>query len=265
MSTLTWDQIGERTFQTGVDRGVLYLPDGTVVPWNGLTAVEHSSVKESKSFFLDGVKYLETLSPGDFVGKLKAFTYPDEFDPINGVAEVADGLAYYDQPPKSFSMSYRTKVGNDVQGLGRGYKIHILYNLMANPDPHGFETTHEQVSPIIFSWTLNGTPQMVAGFRPTVHVSIDSTKADPAVLQAVENILYGSDVNDPYLPPIDDIKEIFGVLGALIIIDNGDGTWTAIDTADDYITMLDDTTFQIENADADFLDATTYEISTTNP
>ena len=134
MATLVWDQIGERIYQTGVDRGVLYLHDGTVVPWNGLTSMDESSNSELKSFFLDGVKYLENLSPGDFLGKLKAFTYPDEFDQVNGIAPVAPGLLYYEQPPKSFNLSYRTRVGNDIEGTEYGYKIHILYNVIANPD-----------------------------------------------------------------------------------------------------------------------------------
>lgn len=266
MATLVWDKVGERIYQTGIDRGVLYLHDGTVAVWNGLTDVEESSVSELKSFYLDGVKYLENLLPGDFSGKLKAFTYPEEFDSVNGIASVALGLDYYDQPAKSFNLSYRTKIGNDIEGLEYGYKIHILYNVFANPDAYSFDAVKDSgVSPIEFGWTLTGTPPKIERFRPTVHISIDSTKTPPDSLETLENILYGTDSSAPYLPTIQEITTILGgILGGLIIVDHGDGSWSAIDESDTYITMLDSTTFQIDNADATFLDISTYEISSTN-
>jgi hypothetical protein len=264
MATLTWDEVGERGYQTGVDRGVLYLHDGTVVPWNGLTGIEEGSNSELKSFYLDGVKYLENLSPGDFIGKLKAFTYPEEFDSVNGIASVAPGLSYYEQPPKSFNLSYRTRVGNDLDGTDHGYKIHVLYNLLANPESHSFGSLGGSVEPIEFSWNLTGTPPKITGTRPTVHLSIDSRTASPDVLKLIEDTLYGTATTNPSLPPITEIGEIFGYRGGLLIIDHGDGTWTAIDDSDTYITMLDDTTFQIDGADATYLDPETYTISSTN-
>lgn len=265
MTALVWDKIGDRIYQVGCDRGVLYLHDGTVVPWNGLTGVEESSNPELKSFYLEGVKYLENLTPGDFLGKLKAFTYPDEFDVVNGIINPAPGLSYYEQPPKSFNLSYRTRIANDLKGIDYGYKIHILYNILANPDSSAFDTLHDSgAQPIEFSWSLTGTPPKIDKFRPTVHISMDSRKTPPAVWKILEDKLYGTDTTPPSLPPIQDIAKIFGYLGALIILDNGDGTWTAIDEGDGYITMIDPTNFQIDNADATYLDADTYEISSTN-
>jgi hypothetical protein len=265
MTAIVWDKVGERIYQTGVDRGVLYLHDGTVVPWNGLLSLEESSNPELKSFFLDGVKYLENLIPGDFLGKLKAFTYPDEFDQVNGIVNPAPGLAYYEQPAKSFNLSYRTKIGNDIEGLEFGYKIHILYNIIADPEALGFRTVQDSdLRPIELGWSLTGTPPRVDKLRPTVHISMDSTKTPPVVWKILEDKLYGTDTTDPYLPPILEINKIFGYLGALIIVDNGDGTWMAIDESDAYITMIDSTTFQIDNADATYLDTDTYEISSTN-
>jgi hypothetical protein len=265
MAVLVWDQIGERIYQTGIDHGVLYLHDGTVVPWNGLVDVEESSNQELKSFFLDGVKYLENLSPGDFIGKLKAFTYPDEFDSVNGIAKVAPGLHYYDQPPQSFNMSYRTKVGNDLEGPDYGYKIHILYNIIANPDTYAYVTSSDEgVQPIEFGWSLTGTPPKIDKHRPTVHIAIDSTQTPPDILKLVEDKLYGTATTGPSLPPISEIGEYFGYLGALLIVDHGDGSWTAIDESDTYITMIDETTFQIVGADATYLDADTYTVSSTN-
>jgi hypothetical protein len=265
MAVLVWDKIGERIYQTGIDRGVLYLHDNTVVPWNGLIRIEESSSPELKSFFLDGVKFLTSLTPGDFLGKLKAYTYPDEFDSVNGIANPAPGLSYYEQPPKSFNLAYRTRIGNDVDGQDHGYKIHILYNIFATPESLSFETMQEsQISPIEFGWSLTGTPPKFDKFKPTVHISMDSIRTPPIIWKILEDKLYGTATTEPKLPSIQEINKIFGFLGALVIIDNGDGSWTAFDESETYITMIDPTTFQIDNADATYLNADTYEISSTN-
>lgn len=264
MTVLVWDQTGERIYQTGIDRGVLYLHDGVAVPWNGLTDVEESSNSELKSFHLDGVKYLENLIPGDFEGKLTAFTYPDEFDSVNGIGSVAPGLNYHDQPSQSFNLSYRTLIGNDTEGTDFGYKIHILYNIIANPDSSSFNTLKDSGGPVEFGWSLSGTPPQIENFRPTAHISIDSTKTPPAILEMLENTLYGTESSNPSIPSIQEVADLFGYLGALIIVDHGDGTWSAIDESDTYISMIDETTFQIDDADTTYLDASTYEISSTN-
>lgn len=264
MAVLTWDDVGNRLYQTGVDHGVLYLPNGVTVPWNGLIDIEEGYSQELKSFFLDGVKYLENLTPGDFLGKLKAYTYPEEFDSVNGIANVAPGLDYYEQPSKSFSVSYRTKIGNDLTPE-LGYKIHILYNILAQPETHTFGTTTDSgVQPIEFGWTLTGTPQKIDKVRPTVHISIDSRHTPPDILKLVEEKLYGTLTTGASLPSIVEISEFFGYLGALLIVDHGDGTWSAIDESDTYITMVDATTFRLDDVDATYLDASTYKVSSTN-
>lgn len=264
MATLVWDKVGERSYQSGVDRGVLYLQDGKAVAWNGITSVEDTGVSILSSYYLDGVKYLDSLAPGDFTGKLKAFTYPDEFDLVNGIASFSPGLSYYDQPAKSFNLSYRTRVGND-QDSEHAYKIHLLYNLIANPDTYVYQSLSDQVSPIEFAWVLSGTPPKINNFRPTVHISIDSEDTPSDLLKSLEDTLYGTETSAPSLPSITEIAAFFGYLGSLIIVDHGDGTWSAIDESNTYITMTNDTTFQIDGADSTYLDATTYTISTTNP
>ena len=265
MAALVWDKVGERLYQTGIDRGVLYLQDGKVAVWNGLINVEESANSELKSFYLDGVKYLENLSPSDFLGKLTAFTYPDEFDLVNGLSYVAPGMTLYEQPPKSFNLSYRSRIGNDIEGTDFGYKIHILYNVVANPESHAFETiTDSDVQPIQFSWNLTGTPPKIKKFRPTVHVSVDSRKTPPEILTLLESQLYGTEKSSPSLPTIQEVAEFFGYLGALLIVDHGDGTWSAIDESNTYITMIDATTFQIDDVDATYLDPDTYQVSSTN-
>lgn len=266
MTALVWDQVGERIYETGVDRGVLYLHGQPGVAWNGLIDIEESTVSELKVFHLDGVKYLENLTPGDFSGKLSAFTYPDEFESVSGVGVVGTlpGMDIYDQPAKSFNLSYRTKIGNDVEGTEYGYKIHILYNVLANPDGYGFSTLGSSVEAVEFGWSLSGTPEKLSGFRPTVHISIDSRETPSEVMQLLESMLYGTATTPPNLPPLKEIAEFFGYLGALLIIDLGNGTWSAIDEADTYITMIDSTTFEIDNVDGTYLDADTYTVSSTN-
>jgi hypothetical protein len=261
---LTWDNVGERFYRGGVDKGVLYLQDGRFSVWNGLISVEESSNTESKSFFLDGVKYLENLTPADFVGKLKAFTYPDEFDEVVGIAVVAPGLHVHEQPPKSFSLSYRVRIGNDVEGEELGYQIHILYNIFANPDTVAYATRAENVEASEFGWLLSGVPDKISKLRPAVHISIDSRTTPPEILRLIEAKLYGTDTSSPSLPPLSEIGEYYGYRGALLIIDFGDGTWVAIDESNTYIDMVSPTHFVINGADTTYLDPDTYTISSTD-
>lgn len=264
MAVLVWDQPVERFFKTGVDHGVMFLKDGTFAAWNGLTSIEDTSNAELKSFYLDGVKYLDTIIPGDFTGKLTAFTYPDEFDQANGIASVEPGLSFYDQPPKSFNLTYRIRKGNAIEGADHGYELHLLYNLVAVPDSSVFDTVQgDKSDPTEFAWSLTGTPPKLSGHRPTAHISLDSQTSDVDVLVAIENILYGTSTSNPRFPSINEVQGMFGSFGTLIIQDNGDGTWTAIDRANDYISMIDSTTFQIDHADATYSDVSTYDISTT--
>lgn len=265
MAVLTWDNAGEKVYQTGVDRGVLYLQDGTAVAWNGITGVEESSNGELKSYYLDGVKYLESLTPRDYVGKLKAFTYPDEFDAVNGIGEFAEGFEVYEQTPKNFNLSYRTRIGNDIDGLDHGYKIHLLYNILAQADGVEYPTVAgSDISPVEFVWTLTGTPENIKHFRPTVHIAINSRNTSPEALSLLESKLYGTERSSASFPSIYEVMQYFGWLGALIIIDRGDGTWSAIDEGGSYISEVVDEMFTINNADVTFLDSVTYEISSTN-
>lgn len=263
MARIQWDRIDERIYQSGIDHGVLYPQDGPAVPWNGLVGMEESDNSELKIYYLDGVKFLENLSPGEFQGKLKAITYPEEFDQIMGLAVVSPGLIITEQKPKSFNLSYRTLVSNPIEGADFGYKIHILYNLLAQPDARSYATLSTDDQGIEFVWTLTGTPPKINKFRPTVHVVIDSRTTPTDVMKLLENRLYGSDTSSANFPSITEVGEYFGYLGALIIIDNGDGTWTALDESDAYITMLDDTTFQIEHTNAVIVNDS-YDISSTN-
>ena len=264
MAVLEWDKVGERVYQSGIDKGVLYLKDGTVAPWNGLTSVEDNTNSELKSYYLDGVKILDHVVPGDFEGVLSAITYPEEFDQVLGTMQVNTGLSFHEQEAQSFNLSYRTRVGNDVDE-DYGYKIHLLYNLRASTEVQRFESTNEEPSVSEFSWSLTGTPPIstIDGIRPTVHISINSVSARSDLLQALEDILYGTVATAPRFPTLLEVRILFGEVGGLYIIDNGDGTWTAIDSSNDFITMLDADTFEIDHADATYLDADTYTITDT--
>jgi len=265
LATLVWDQVGERTYEVGVDRGVLYLEDGRGVVWNGLRAIEESYDREASSYYIDGVKYLQRMTPGDFSARLRAFTYPAEFDSVVGAEPIGDGMTYYGQPPKKFHLSYRTLLGNDIEGTNRGYKLHILYNLMAVADTKMYNTLEETLTPVEFGFQLTGTPVSIEGYRPTVHISIDSTKTNPDVLATIEEILYGSAFTNARLPSLAEVTDLMEMYGSLVIVDNGDGTWTAIDLADQYITMDSPTQFTINNVNATYSDPDTYQVSTTTP
>lgn len=204
MSKLEWDKVGERTYETGVDRGVLYVPDGPAVSWNGLTEVTEDRTREVKSYFMDGIKYLDHHVPGAFSGTLKAFTYPDELEELMGNMEFVPGVWAHDQRASIFNLSYRTRVGNDLEGVDHGYKIHILYNLTASASNVSFPTIGENVEPNQFEWKLSGVPAQMFGIRPTAHISIDSRQVSPEFLELVEELLYGSEEVDPSLPnPVD--------------------------------------------------------------
>lgn len=224
MSALEWDKVGDRRFEAGVDRGVLYLPDKAVV-WNGLRGVDESPNVESKAFYQDGIKYLDVKVLGEYNAMLKAYTYPDEFDQMLGVANDGKGLFIHDQRPKPFGLCYRTRIGNDVDGVDHGYRLHLLYNLMAAPTSTSFDTAESNIAPVEFSWALSSTPQALTGFRPTAHLSVRSTDLDPGYLEYIESILYGSELADPYLPTMAEMFDL--IANRVIIVDNGDGTWTA--------------------------------------
>lgn len=220
MTALTWDNPGERVYQTGVDRGVLFLQDGsgTVVPWNGLTSVEDTTSKDTNEFYIDGRKYLVYLSAGDFSANLKAFTYPDEFEVVNGINKYTPGLRIHDQPVQPFSLSYRTKIGNDLDGVDAGYLIHLIYNVFANPDSHESSTISDSPAPTEFSWVLSARPVYEPDpdsgngvyWRPTSHISVDSRDAPLDMLQAFEDTIYGTVDTDPSLPLLPNVPALLG-------------------------------------------------------
>lgn len=207
MSKLSWDQVGERFYETGVRRGVLYPQNTSTglyplgVAWNGITAINESpSGAEASDQYADDIKYLSLMSKETFSCTIEAFTYPDEFKECDGSAEIATGVTIGQQSRKAFGLCYRTVVGNDVANEDYGYKLHIVYGCKASPSEKAYNTINDSPEAISFSWEVNTTPVEVDGYKDTATVVIDSTKISSAALAALEEVLYGSEEADPRLP-----------------------------------------------------------------
>lgn len=233
MSKLVWDKTGERFYETGVDRGVLY-PMGTDrtypkgVAWNGLTAVTESpSGAEANAIYADNIKYLSLMSNEEFGATIEAYTYPDEFAVCDGSAEIAKGIMVGQQARSSFGLCYRTIEGNDTDNENYGYKLHMIYGAKASPSEKGYQSVNDSPEAISFSWEVTTTPVEITAidpntgraFKPTASLTIDSTKVDAAKLKAFEDILYGTDgadetgSKDARLPLPDEIIAFFNEEG----------------------------------------------------
>lgn len=214
MAKLTWDVVGERTYETGVDHGVLYPQVGGVYPtgvaWSGLTAVTESpSGAESNPFYADNIKYLNIMSVEEFGATIEAYTYPAEFAACDGSAEIAKGVTIGQQKRQAFGMAYRTILGNDTEGNSYGYKLHLIYGALASPSEKAYNTVNESPEPNTFSWEVTTTPVTVEGKDPTASLVINSTEVDAEKLAALEAILYGSENEEPRLPLPDEIAQLF--------------------------------------------------------
>ena len=221
MAKLVWDKTGDRLYETGVKNGVLYIPTAGVyskgVAWNGLTAVTESpSGAEATALYADDTKYLSLMSTEEFGATIEAYTYPDEFAACDGSAELADGVMIGQQKRSTFGLCYKTTIGNDTDGNDHGYKLHIIYGAMAAPSEKAYASINDSPEAITFSWEITTTPVNVTGAKPTASLVIDSTKADPSKLAALEDILYGKDgepANEPRLPLPDEIKSLMTAAG----------------------------------------------------
>lgn len=210
MSRIAWNALGERYFETGVDRGVLYTSDSEGVPWTGLISVsENPNGGEAKPYYIDGFKYLQISSAEEFEATIEAFYAPKEFGACDGTAQIHNGLFATQQPRKAFGLSYRTKIGNDLDGQDHAYKIHLVYNALAAPATRDHKTIGQSVDPSAFSWDVTTMPPSLTGHKPTAHMVIDSLLADPAILTQVEDILYGSESEAPRLPTPDEMVTLF--------------------------------------------------------
>lgn len=257
MPRLSWTEPGTRFYEAGVDNGVLYPQDGPGVPWNGLISVnEAPSDSDVTTGYFDGLAYQTRHKPGSFAATIEAFTYPAEFEEY-GFMRIGDSLS---RRQKTFGLSYRTKIGNDISGLDQGYKLHLVYNAQARPSQRAHKTTSKSPELDTLSWDISTNPAKVNGGKPSSHLVLDTSIAHPWTVAALEELLYGDDASDSVLPQPNDVLELFESTSLIRITDNGDGTWTA-EGPDDLVKMSGPSTFQIDIPTAVFIDTKTYRIS----
>ena len=210
---LEWDKAGERLYETGVDRVVLYPIRDTIsdptdpydagIAWNGVTGITQSaSGGEPTPLWADNIKYLNLISAEEASLSIEAYTYPDAFEECDGSREIVTGAVIGQQPRKMFGLSYRTLIGNDQKQSDYGYKLHLVYGCLASPSDRSYATVNDSPEAISFSWSVSTTPVEVAGFKPTSIITVDSTKTDVAKLAALESILYGTAGTTPVNPKL---------------------------------------------------------------
>lgn len=220
MPRITWDKVGERNFETGVDHGVLYpqkdsaYPHGTA--WSGLTSVaENPSGAENNPFYADNIKYLNIQGAEDFGATIECYTFPEEWAACNGQVEAAPGVMLGQQTRNTFGFCYRTIVGNDTEGLKHGYKLHLIYGGSATPSSVTYGTVNESPEPNTFSFEISTTAVPVSGtdsegreYNAVASMTIDSRKTDPEKMKELEDILYGTETEDARLPLPDEVLQI---------------------------------------------------------
>lgn len=234
MGILTWDNVGEKLYETGCDRGVLYIPDAggayvNGVAWNGLTNVTESpSGAEPNPQYADNGKYLNLISAEEFGATLEAFTYPEEFNQFDGLGTPTPGVTIGQQSRKSFGLCYRTLIGNDLEGTDYGYKLHLVYGCTASPSEKAYATVNDSPEALPLSWEIATTPVAVTGYKPTSVLHIDSTKVTSGALSTLEDFLYGTPGSDPSLPMPDDVIAIFS--GVMTLATPTEPTFNGTDT-----------------------------------
>lgn len=210
MARINWAKPGDRVFETGIDHGVLYVAGSPGVAWPGLVDVSHGqSGGEVKPRWLDGVKISNRTSPEQFEATIEAFTYPVQFERCDGTYAGENGLRLTQQRRKPFGMVYRSQVGNDIEGLSLAYKLHLLYNLKAEPSDRGYKTLTDSPEPMTFSWKVTSRAVQIPGFRPTAHFVVDSRDIPTELLQDLEDTLFGTDDTEPALPTPGELMFLF--------------------------------------------------------
>jgi len=225
MARLKWDAVGERFYETGVDHGVLYIPDAGGnyvggVPWNGLTTVTESpSGAEATPQYADNIKYLNLVAAEEFGGTIEAFTYPDEFEQCDGTASPVAGVSIGQQSRKTFGLSYRTLIGNDIDGTDYGFKIHLVWGALAAPSEKARATVNDSPEALALSWEFTTTAVEVGEidgtqYKPSATLTINSKRVDAAALNALMDILYGTIGAEPRLPLPAEVFALFN--GAIV-------------------------------------------------
>ena len=225
---LKWDQTGEKFYETGTDRGVVYLQsgDGTYpsgAAWNGLIGVTYSpSGAEATKLYANNNNYINLYSVEEVGGTITAYTYPDEFAGADGYADLTSGVRVGQQTRKTFGLTWRTLVGNDTEGQDHGYIIHIVYGCVVSPSERAYNSVNDSPEAVELSWEYTTTPVAVSGMKPTSYVEIDSRTVSEEGMKAIEDKLYGTDAASggspaataATLPLPDEIKQIISSAAA---------------------------------------------------
>lgn len=227
---ITWDESGNHLYEVGIDHMVLYRPDANGdytdgVAWNGITAFnETPSGADATATWADNIKYLNLRAAEEFGATLECLYTPEEFAECDGIKIVAPGIYVYQQSRKTFGLSYRTLIGNEIVGNDYGYKLHLLYNATASPSEKSFNTVNDSPETSQLSYELTTTPIAAQGFKNTALITIDSTKVSAASLKALEDILYGVGAGQDVKARLPKPAEVFTTLG--LSYDTQTGTWS---------------------------------------
>lgn len=216
---LQWDKVGERLYETGIDRTVLFVMSGSEyqkgVAWNGMTGLDENPTGADPSpLYADNTKYLSLMSAEEFGGTISAYTYPEEFEACEGSVSISKGVNVGQQTHVPFGLSYRTMIGNDTEGQDHGYLIHFVYGATASPSSKSYRTVNDNPDAITFSWEFTTTPveitKDVGGkkLKPTATMTVNSTRISEAALKKIEDAIYGTEDDEPKMLLPDDIIEI---------------------------------------------------------
>lgn len=259
MAKIEWGRSADRTFEYGVDRGVLYVEDQPGVPWNGLKNVTINPVGGSSTpLYIDGKRYENYQPVEEFSANLAALYSPEEFDQCDGSLEIEPGFLAHHQERKQFGLSYRSTIGTQLEEVER-YDIHFLYNLTAQPSARNHATLQNTIEPMDLSWDLESRFTTLPNNRNGAHLSIDTKTLDPLYLEILEDIIYGSSTSQPRLPTPEELYNI--ITGSeFMVIERPNGRFI-VSGPDDAISKFPDGTFTVTWSTAVYVDADTYRIS----
>jgi hypothetical protein len=256
MAKLIWGEYGERTYSSGVDRGVLYVGSSGVV-WNGLVSIDETNNEQLESYYIDGQCYLNVVRSDGYSAKLTAYDCPSEFTVCEGVSSIRNGLFVTDQPRSNFNLSYRTQITSQKTS---GYKIHLVYGATAKANSSQYKTVGNSVDVTTFSWDISTVPPSASTYKPTAHVVVDTTITYPWVISALETILYGDDNNEPRFPTQGELIELFEESSIVQIVDHGDGSFS-ITGPDNLVHQVNSTTYTVTTPSIVYIDNQRYTIS----
>lgn len=212
MSKINWGSLVDRQYETGVDRGVLYLFGETGVPWDGLISVDETTVGgDVEIVYFDGVAQSVIVSNEDFSASISSFGTPEKMDLCLGFRSLAPGLIVPNQPRTYFNFTYRTLIGNAAVGTEYGYKIHLVYNAKTGSSGKSYKTLGSSTTSLDQTdLNIYCVPPDASTYKPTSHFILNSRTVDPYLLSSVEDILYGTLSTDPRMPSQEELLLLFG-------------------------------------------------------